>query len=72
MARRDSVTDIKVYSNCDNIRLKVNGKECGNPIEKENIYIWQGICLRKGENRIEVSGDKNCRVLSEKCNWILL
>lgn len=43
VARRDSVTDVKVYSNCENIRLKVNGQECGNPIKRQNIYIWQAI-----------------------------
>lgn len=72
VARRDSITDIKVYSNCDNIRLRVNGQACENPVKKENIYIWQGVRLKKGENRIEVSGDKDHRTLSEKCNWILL
>lgn len=55
-----------------NIRLKVNGQECGNPIKRQNIYIWQGVGLRKGENQIEVCGDRDRHVLSEKCNWILL
>lgn len=72
VARRDSVADIKVYSNCNNVRLIVNGQECGNPIEKGNIYIWKGICLKKGENRIEALGNKDHCALSEKCNWILL
>lgn len=72
VARRDSITDVKVYSNCENIRLKVNGQECGNPIKRQNIYIWQGVGLRKGENQIEVCGDRDRHVLSEKCNWILL
>ena len=42
------------------------------PIKRQNIYIWQGIGLRKGENQIEVCGDRDRHVLSEKCNWILL
>lgn len=72
VARIDTVTDIKVYSNCNNIRLEVNGKDCGKPVKNENIYVWKDISLKKGENRIEVSGNKEHHKLSDGCNWVLL
>ena len=72
IARNDSLTRIKVYSNCDHIVLKVNGKEYGNPLKNDNIYIWENVTLRKGENQINVSGDRNQIKLTADCKWILL
>jgi len=72
IARNDSLTRIKVYSNCDHIVLKVNGKEYGNPLKNDNIYIWENVTLRKGENQINVSGDRNQIKLTDDCKWILL
>lgn len=72
VARRDSVVCIKVYSNCDNIVLKVNGKVAGAPVKKDNIYAWDNILLKKGENRVNVSGDRNGIEQSDYCKWIFL
>lgn len=72
IARNDSLTHIKVYSNCDHIVLKVNGKDCGNPLKNDNIYIWENVMLKKGENQINVSGDRNQIKLTDDCKWILL
>lgn len=72
IARREPLTNIKVYSNCTNVHLKVNGQDCENPTQEGNIFIWQNVSLKKGENRIEVSGDKGTAQLSDKCKWVLL
>lgn len=72
IARRDSAARIKVYSNCDNIVLKVNGKPGGVPTKENNIFIWENILLKKGENQINVSGRRNGIELSDHCKWIFL
>lgn len=72
VARNDSLTRIKVYSNCDHIVLKVNGKDCGYPMRNGNIYIWENVTLRKGENLISVLGARNQIKIADGCKWILL
>ncbi|KAA3691419.1 glycoside hydrolase family 2 protein, partial [Bacteroides salyersiae] len=72
IARREPATDIKIYSNCDNIRLKVNGQDCGHPDREDNILIWKNVSLKKGENRIEASGKKGTVELTDQCKWVLL
>lgn len=72
VARNNPVTRIKVYSNCDNLVLKVNGKDYGASVKKENIYIWENVPLKKGENQVSVSGDRNQSKQSDHCKWILL
>lgn len=72
IARREPVTDIKIYSNCDNVRLKVNGQDCGSPTREGSIYIWKNISLRKGENRIETTGNRGAASVSDQCKWVLL
>lgn len=70
VARIEPVINVKVYSNCNNVRLKVNGKDCGEPLKNENIYIWKEVSLQKGENKIEVAGSKEGRSLTDACNWV--
>lgn len=72
IARREPVTNIKVYSNCDNVRLKVNGQDAGQPTREGTICIWKNISLKKGENRIEVSGNKGATRIADRCKWVLL
>lgn len=72
IARREPVTDIKIYSNCDNVRLKVNGQDCGSPAREGSIYIWKNISLKKGENRIEATGNRGSAGVSDQCKWVLL
>lgn len=70
VGRRDSVTDVKVYANCDEVRLKVNGQDCGAPERKGTVCVWKQISLKKNaENRIEVTGSKNGRTLTDECKW---
>lgn len=72
VARNNPVTPVKVYSNCENLVLKVNGKDCGVPVKKKNIYLWENVPLKKGENQLQVLGYKNQRQLSDHCKWIRL
>ena len=68
----EPATDIKIYSNCDHIHLKVNGQDCGHPDREDNILIWKNVSLKKGENRIEASGKKGTVELTDQCKWVLL
>ena len=76
-SRRDAVrtiedTPIKIYSNCDDVELFVNGKKCASSMERQgNICIWNAIRLAEGENLIEAKGlDENGAVqCHDQCKW---
>lgn len=53
MDRKSSVQTIKIYSNEPEVELLVNGKSMGKRSGSYGIFIWEGITIQKGENRID-------------------
>lgn len=48
---------MKVYSNCDNVELFVNGISAGSMENRGNgVFIVDNIRLKKGENNIRAVG----------------
>ena len=70
--RKEAVTTVKVYSNCSQVDLKVNGKEqtavTGNGI---HIFFWPNITLQPGKNTIEVTTQSGDQQLTDSCEWEL-
>lgn len=67
--RHNPVTDIKVFGNCGEAELFVNGKSAGRKKPDEvNVIVWKDINLDKGKNVIMV---KN-RHADDTCEWHLL
>ncbi|MBN2579174.1 MAG: glycoside hydrolase family 2 protein [Pirellulales bacterium] len=67
--RKKPVADVKVYSNCDDVELFVNGASLGKKTGADRIFRWEGIKLAEGDNAIEVvgrTGEKTCR---DACTW---
>ena len=70
--RREATTYIKVFSNCDAVNLRVNGKELGEMEAREMcIYMAENVSLSPGENIIEVVGRKADQTVKDSCKWIL-
>ncbi|TYA89228.1 glycoside hydrolase family 2 protein [Seonamhaeicola marinus] len=69
--RDNPVTSVKVYSNASDLKLTVNGTVVNkNYAVKNRAYVWEGIQLIKGENKIEVSGNYNNKEISDSCVWV--
>lgn len=71
LERKINITDIKVYSNCKEVTLKVNGKVVGKMIpDKIQLCHWKNIKLMKGKNKIEVIGKtNNAQTVQDSCDW---
>jgi beta-galactosidase len=60
--------DIKVYSNCDSVELKVNGVSRGTKNSLDKIFLWEGIDL-SGEIELEAKGLKDGREFGDRVTW---
>jgi beta-galactosidase len=68
--RTSAATAIKIYSNCDKLTLKVNGKSLGEPTKTaDRVYARDGVTLTEGENIIEAEGNLNGKIARDLCRW---
>ena len=71
--RRQAVTEVKAYSNCAQVELKLNGQSVGTAQPDETrICHWPGVTLRPGKNELETTGrTPDGRPVSDRCEWVL-
>lgn len=67
--RTNAETQVKVYSNCDSVELKVNDKVYSFQKSNNHIFKWHKVTLTDGDNKISVKGFKNNEVFSDGCTW---
>ena len=68
--RKQLTTDIKVYTNCAETTLYVNGKKVATS-QTDEIHVCRflNVKLQEGRNIIEVKGNKGKARLTDKCEW---
>lgn len=70
--RNEANTDVKIYSNANEVELLVNGVSQGRRSDGENcVFIWKAVRLQPGENRIEARATRDGQTLSDECSWTL-
>ncbi len=70
--RTNAVTEVKVYSNAKEAELFVNGASkgfCQN--DGNSVFVWKGVMLSPGENRIEARAQSGGKTLTDECAWTL-
>jgi beta-galactosidase len=57
---------VKVYSNCDSVDLKVNGKSLGAQQNVDHTFVWDGVQLNPGSNTLEAVSNQGGRWIVDK------
>ena len=64
-------TEVKVYSNCDEVELALNGRSLGARRVDDHVALWTGVELAGGENRLEAHGRTGGTTVADQCAWTL-
>ncbi|WP_462412602.1 glycoside hydrolase family 2 protein [Neobacillus sp. Marseille-QA0830] len=63
--RPDRVITVKVYSNCDQVTLYVNGAEAGTKSSDNHVFIFESVALNEGINEIKAVSNQDGAVLTD-------
>ena len=70
--RTNAVTDVKIYSNVKPVELLLNGFSLGRRSNSTNgVFIWSGVTLKPGENKVEARAERDGTNLADQCIWTL-
>ena len=67
--RTEPTTTIKIYSNAENVELRLNGNSLGSVRSSDHIFMWPNVRLQPGENRVTARAEFNGIELSDECTW---
>lgn len=71
IVRENADTQVKVYSNCESVELRVNGRKVSETAPVDGIARWDSVTLQPGRNKIEVIGTADGKRVTDSCEWIL-
>ena len=64
--RENDITNVKVYSNCENVSLTVNGVNYGNGSKQQDgVFVWEGVKLQN-QNQIIATAVENGQLYTDK------
>jgi beta-galactosidase len=71
--RTEPVTEVKVYSNAQEVTLEVNGISLGTQTDSkgDRVFRWPGVKLASGQNTVVAKAQGNAGTLTDSCIWTL-
>lgn len=63
--RADESINLKIYTNCQEVTLYVNGKQLESKISDDKVFIFENIFLQEGMNTVKVVGTHNGAALED-------
>ena len=70
MFRDKRKTQVKVYTNLNDVILTVNGQDFPAKSPQKGIIIWDNIILDNGNNGIVVRAEKDGKIIVDDCLWV--
>jgi beta-galactosidase len=62
---------IKIYSNCENVELKLNGNSLGTvPGNEIHSFVWTKAQMVAGENKLEATGTRDGKSYTDNCTIV--
>jgi beta-galactosidase len=68
--RTRPVTTVKIYSNAEAVELAINGVSHGTRRSTNRIFLWPGVTLAPGENKVEATARRGGQLLTDRCVWV--
>jgi beta-galactosidase len=62
--RSDSVNEVKVYSNAEEVELRLNGTSLGKLRSTDHRFVWPKVALLPGQNRLEAYAYQGGKVVT--------
>ncbi|MCB0847388.1 MAG: beta-galactosidase, partial [Bacteroidetes bacterium] len=69
--RKEKTTQVKVYTNLENVKLTVNGEDFPTKSPENGIIIWEDIQLQQGNNGIFVEANNDAQTIKDECVWVI-
>jgi beta-galactosidase len=68
--RPTATIDVKVYSNLDSVTLMVNGTSLGAKTSTNHIFLWPGVALSAGANKVDAAGTQGAVSATDTVTWM--
>jgi beta-galactosidase len=70
--RTAGTVQVKVYSNCEQVELRLDGKSLGFTVPNEHVFVWENVRLVPGTAHVEAIGSKDGKPFRDQCDWKVL
>jgi beta-galactosidase len=71
VTRTSPSIDLRVYSNCDDVTVTINGQALPAVAPSGHVFLWHGAALSPGSNQVVATARTGGRTLTDHLAWSL-